>query len=140
MPVAYVAGPYTDARGTWFVQENIRRAAEVARSLWRMGFAVICPHTNSAMMGGTDLAEQAFLDGDIAMLGRCDVLVLLDDWERSKGTLGEMDCALQRGIPIIRWYKVTELRAFAQTFSERAANNGDGDVESCRIIAREEQA
>lgn len=51
MRVAYVIGPYRagTVRG---IVENIRRAEEVALALWRLGFAVICPHKNTALFDG----------------------------------------------------------------------------------------
>jgi nucleoside 2-deoxyribosyltransferase len=103
MKVVYVAGPYRDPGGPWYVQENIRRAAEVARVLWTMGFAVICPHLNAGNMEGLGLPEEWILAGDLEMVERCDLLVVLPGWKTSKGTRGEIDHANAKNIPVFFW-------------------------------------
>jgi len=100
MKVAYVAGPYnsTTING---VCENIQRAREVALKYWRLGYSVICPHMNTAFMDGeNDVAM--FLAGDIEILKRCDVLILMRNWENSEGARGEYETALDSGLTIIR--------------------------------------
>ena len=51
MLVAYVAGPYR-SETIYGIEQNIQRAKRLAAELWKRGYAVICPHANSAFMDG----------------------------------------------------------------------------------------
>lgn len=98
MKVVFVSGPYR-SNTEWGLVENIRRAEAVAVELWRKGFAVICPHKNTAHFGG--LADvSVWLAGDLAMLERCDAVYAMQGWKDSVGATGEVEHATLRGIPI----------------------------------------
>ena len=56
MRVAYIAGAYR-GKSENEVYENIQHARRAARKLWEQNFCVICPHLNSAFMGGIDTYE-----------------------------------------------------------------------------------
>jgi hypothetical protein len=107
MKLAYVAGPY---RGTSKIKMinrlqvifNILRAARVAKKLWKTGYAVICPHLNSALMDGV-APDEAFLNGDLLMLDRCDLIVLQGKWNKSSGTVGEVKRARRNEMPVYEW-------------------------------------
>jgi len=93
----YVAGKYSGD-----VEKNIEKAAQVSAKLWDIGFTVICPHMNTAnfehrckITGWED-----FLEGDLVLLKDCNMLVVLDDWEESKGARKEVKAAKEWGIPI----------------------------------------
>ena len=81
MKVAYVCGPYR-ADTICGVVENIRAAEAVALELWRMGFAVICPHKNSALFDGA-APDSVWLKGDLEILIRGDLLVTCTGWWES---------------------------------------------------------
>jgi hypothetical protein len=98
-PVAYVVGPYRDARGAWYVQQNIQRAAKLAAYLWTCGYAVICPHTNTAHFDGV-VSDDDFLLGLLDIMERCDLVVTLDDISESQGSLQEVRIARELGIPV----------------------------------------
>ena len=83
---------------------NIRNAEAVAAELWKTGFAVICPHMNTALMGGI-CPDDVWLKGDLVMLERCDLVVLAPGWRASAGTLAEVARATERGIPVYEWPK-----------------------------------
>ena len=51
MKVAYVAGPYR-APTPYQTLRNIREAEYIALKLWKMGYAVICPHKNTSLFDG----------------------------------------------------------------------------------------
>jgi len=98
--VAYVAGPI---RSKWRLKRwlNILRARKVAIKLWNAGFAVICPHLNSATLRHHVKDEEQFVRGDLLLVEKCDFLVIVDGWENSVGTLNEITTArLLNGIPI----------------------------------------
>jgi hypothetical protein len=101
MTIVYLAGPYRGA-----VRANVRRAEAYAARLWACGYAVLCPHLNTAFMD--DVASpQTFLDGDLEMiraLARSPadfILALLPGWRRSKGTLGERKLARSLGVEVV---------------------------------------
>ncbi len=77
------------------------RARTVARQLWGMGFAVICPHTNTIMMGGEDLPPEIFLEGDLEILRRCDAILMMKGFEHSQGAIKEWKLAKELDIPVI---------------------------------------
>ena len=109
MTLAYVAGPYRGKSKNKIINKlqvirNILAAREVAKELWRMGYAVLCPHSNTALFDGV-APDQTFLDGDLLILDRCDLIVLQGKWWDSKGTLGEIKRAKQNEMPIFEWRK-----------------------------------
>ena len=102
MRLAYVAGKYRDPRGEYYVLENIFRARRVAVALWRMGFAVFCPHTNTAMMGGA-APDDVWLNGDKEILSRSDLIVMVPGWQSSTGASDEHSLADTLSIPRYYW-------------------------------------
>ena len=100
IPVVYVAGPYRAATRER-IAENIAEARAVAVSTARLGWFPLCPHTNTAHFDD-DLPgqDQFFLDGTLALMERCDAVVLVRGWRYSEGTLGEVHRARELGMPI----------------------------------------
>jgi len=98
MKLIYIVGKYT-AKTTIGKLINIYRARRAAKRLWSYGYAVICPHSNSALMDRY-APLQVFYDGTIEMLKKCDYIYLLKDWEKSKGARAEYQTALKYGIEI----------------------------------------
>jgi hypothetical protein len=106
MKVAYVAGKYRapTVRG---IVENIRAAEAVAIELWRMGFAVVCPHLNTACFDGA-APDEVWLKGDLEILSRCDLVVMVPGWEQSSGACGERDFAEEHDLPVYYWPEYRE--------------------------------
>lgn len=102
MLVAYIAGPFRSATyyGIWC---NVRAAEKVALKYWKLGYAVICPHTNTANFDGAVSKEndKLWLDGDIEIMKRCDVVVAMASWESSTGAKAELEIAKECGLEII---------------------------------------
>jgi hypothetical protein len=114
MKLLYVAGPLRSKDGAWGVHRNLEAARAIARQLWMMGYAVICPHANSAHMDGpwteTNCAgvpcgpvDHIFINGDLEMVRRCDLLVMMPNWQTSEGATIEQKHALSQGIPVYQW-------------------------------------
>jgi hypothetical protein len=101
MKLAYVAGPYRASTESGVVQ-NIRNAEAVAIELWKMGYAVICPHKNTALFGGL-APDEVWLKGDLVMMERCDVIVCTPDWRKSSGARDEVKRAIECDIPVYQW-------------------------------------
>lgn len=99
MKVVYVAGPYRAAT-PFQIQKNIREAAEIALKYWKLGFAVICPHTNTALFDG-EAPDEVWLTGDLELIRRCDVVVMTPRWKASVGAIAEHSLAEELGKEII---------------------------------------
>lgn len=99
--IVYVAGPYR-ATTEWQVKQNIGLAEAAMSVLLKKGWFVICPHKNSAHMGGVIFLDPEedhamWIAGDCAILRRLnphrDALYLLPGWENSKGARTEREVA-----------------------------------------------
>jgi hypothetical protein len=102
MLVAYVSGKYRDPRGPWYVVQNIREAEAVAMELWQMGIAVICPHKNTALFEGP-LDDPIIIAGDIELVKRSDIVVMIPNWTTSVGSKMEMTAGVSADKPIFFW-------------------------------------
>lgn len=112
MKVVYVSRSYT-GDGTDVTLKNIAFAGKVARSLWDLGYAVICPYKNTAgfeQIHDPEIPYNQFLAGDIAILRRCDAIVMLPGWEGSPGARQEFLEAGVAKIPIFHWPLIGELK------------------------------
>ena len=99
MKLIYIAGPYR-SRTEYGLELNIRAAERAAARLWREGWAVICPHKNSAHMGGV-APDRVFLDGDLEILRRCDAIYMLKKWELSTGAKDELKLARKLKLEVL---------------------------------------
>jgi len=99
MKVAYIAGPYRAATPSG-IYENIHRARQVALKYWLKGYAVICTHMNTSFFDGA-APDSIWLEGDIEILRKCDVLVAMDTWVNSSGAKAEVRFALDNNIEVI---------------------------------------
>ena len=99
----YVAGAYRDPRGEYFVMENVRRARDVFLDLIRMGYSVVCPHTQSYQCGGALPDDAAWLDVDREIIARCDGVVFLPGWRQSEGSRCEREFAEAHDIRCFEW-------------------------------------
>jgi len=98
MRVIYIAGAYRN-RTEWGLIENIRHAERVAIKLWQRGYAVICPHLNTAHFGGL-CTDDTWLKGDLEILSRCDAIYVLDNWKQSRGAQEELKLAIKLRLEI----------------------------------------
>lgn len=87
MKIVYIAGPYRAKNGSTVI-ENVRRAERVAIKYWRMGHAVLCPHTNSAFMDGV-CPDKTFLEGGLRFVEVSDIVVMMKNYEESPGAVAE---------------------------------------------------
>lgn len=125
MKVAYVAGKYRDSRGPYYIRENIRAAEAVAVELWRMGFAVICPHKNTEFFDGA-APDEVWLKGDLELIRRCDLVVMVPGWEDSQGSRAEYALAAKLRLPVFQWNHMgarSELRKLALKKGEPIESN-----------------
>lgn len=99
MKLLYVAGPYTGKTDNE-VYENIQRARQRAKKYWELGYAVFCPHLNTAFFSGI-VPEEQFLEAGLLLLSKCDAIALPVNWELSKGTVAEVAYAEELGLEFI---------------------------------------
>ena len=98
MKIVYIAGPYR-AKTKLGIIRNILKARKVAKWCWKAGYTVICPHTNSGLMDGC-ATDEVFLKGGLDLLECAKLMVVLKGWEKSQGTIAEIEFAKEKGIPI----------------------------------------
>lgn len=113
MKVVYVAGPFRGP-SSWDIEQNIRRAEELALEAWRLGAAVICPHTNTRFFQGA-ADDAVWLDGDLEILKRCDAVLTTSDWTRSSGARAEVTLAKTLDRPV--FHDVAALRHWLRATS-----------------------
>jgi hypothetical protein len=116
-PVVYIAGPFR-APHAWAIEKNIRRAEELAWEVWALGAAAMCPHANTRFYQDS-LSDDVWLRGDLAILAKCDGVLLTEDWSRSAGARAEFKFAEERGIPI--FYTLGELNGWLREREEKNA-------------------
>ncbi len=70
------------------MRQNVRDAEEVAIELMRLGYAVYCPHKATYGLGGL-FEHWQFVACDLAVIDRCDGVVMLPEWAASEGARQE---------------------------------------------------
>jgi len=91
MKIVYIIGPYR-AKTIYGIVQNIGRAERVALKYWKKGYAVICPHKNTALLDGY-LLDDVWLKGDWEIIKRSDIIVVMKNWRRSEGSKVEVELA-----------------------------------------------
>lgn len=99
MKVAYISGPYSAPTIAQTVR-NIRNAERTAIKWWHANFAVICPHLNTALLDGEIPYEQV-MEGDLELVSRSDVIVMMPRWKFSPGAMREHEHAERLGKKIV---------------------------------------
>jgi len=89
MKLLYIAAPYR-ANTTIKTQHNIYQANLMAQYYWLRGFAVICPHLNTANFDGL-VPDHIFLRGTMTMLSKCSDIALHPNWLASAGCRDEYE-------------------------------------------------
>jgi len=122
IPLIYVAGPFR-APTPWAVEQNVRRAEEVALVVARFGGMPVCPHANARYFDGQCTAE-FWLNGTVRMLERCDGAVFLPGLDTSKGEAAEWDRAFSLSLPRYAVLSEEERRILCSTDLQGPINSG----------------
>ena len=96
--VVYVAGAFR-ARTQWGIMQNVRKAEDASLRLWKLGYAVICPHTMTQHFQD-ECPDELWLKGMIELLKRCDAIYMVEGWQISEGSIAELQVAKDRGLKI----------------------------------------
>lgn len=88
VPVLYVAGPLS-AKTSWVFESNVRAAEAVSLELALHGVPHICVHT-MARFWDREIDGDVAMRMDLALIDRCDGIVLVRGWQHSRGTLAEI--------------------------------------------------
>lgn len=117
IPVIYVAGPFRPAvwGNQWQQEQNIRNAEALSWTVWNYGAVPICPHTMTRFFQGS-LPDKVFLEGDLALLSRCNAVLFTRDFTCSAGARREQEEAIRLGLPCL--YSVEHLEKFMDIWGE----------------------
>lgn len=105
LPWLYVAGPML-SHGNAYV--NIREGVLAGEYARKRGWHPIVPHLDAfvtMLTGPIDL--EILMTQDFGLIGKCDAVVFLDDWEKSTGAKEEHAVCVDYDIP--RYYGLCEL-------------------------------
>lgn len=98
MKIVYVAGKFR-GKTAWDVAENVRAAERVGYQVALAGAMPLIPHANTAHFDGT-LTAGFWLNGTMALLLRCDAVMMVAGWPDSAGSIAERDVAKTIGLPV----------------------------------------
>lgn len=98
MKMVYIAGPFT-ADTAWDIEQNIRVAESMAYDIVRIGAFPVCPHANGRFFHGLQTPDYWY-EGTLELMRRCDGVMLVKNWQRSKGAVKEYEEAMKRHMPI----------------------------------------
>jgi hypothetical protein len=98
MDLLYIAAPYRAATIVG-INNNIQQASLMAQYYWLQGYAVICPHMNSAYFDGL-VPDKQFLDATKMMLANCMHIALHPKWSFSSGCIEEYEYANNKNLTI----------------------------------------
>lgn len=114
---AYISGKYSSdcLRGT---ENNIKKAEEVAILLAQKQIKYFCPHTHSRLMDfyAPEASWDYWMELDLHFIGcTCNCMIMLDNWQDSKGATLEYNHAKELGLPIffsfddfMSWYNLLQ--------------------------------
>ena len=98
----YIVGPYSNADKT-IRDQNIEKAKQAARKVWNSGNYAYCPHLNTGRFEDDPecaVNDSHFVEGHLSFMHDCHCLYVLSDYEKSKGSVGEIAAAIERGMPV----------------------------------------
>ena len=79
--------------------ENCLNGLQASVRVMKAGYAVHCPLLQGLFMQN-DFEYDDIIRLDLAILERCDYLLLMDGWEESRGAREEKDVADDIGLPV----------------------------------------
>lgn len=133
---AYISGPMSGKP-----EKNRAEFDKVALEVEQRGYVAVLPHTKE--LENDDKATwQQFMREDLKMMMDCDVVVVLDGWQRSPGSRDEVHTAQRYGIPVYdrQWNRVrlqfVGEQAEALVYGGRREDYGSPEVNIGRIALK----
>ena len=106
----YVAGAYS-ADNVISVLDNIRRGMRLSTEVMLAGFAPFCPwfdfHFQLMLRLNEELTVEDYYRYSLAWLEVSDAMLIVPGFEKSRGTLAEIERANSMGIPV--FYSLEDL-------------------------------
>lgn len=116
MKTIYVSGPYS-APTYCQIRKNVHAAAKVGASCIEKGWAALVPHCNShAIAKHIERAWGDWILMDLALIDKCDAILMMSNWIESEGAKREHSYALSKNIPVfyecmgIPWERETSFK------------------------------
>src|ERR1035437_7645838 len=95
--LVYISGKYSGD-----IDENIKVARKYAIKIWELGYTALTPALNSAHFEiDCNCKYEDYINGDLIMLDRCDIIFMLPGWQESKGANVEIRFAKRKGMKIV---------------------------------------
>lgn len=104
MKRVYVAGPYSGP-DVITILGNIRRGIDLSLKIMKLGHAVYCPWLDWQFGTMAELTKEHYQANSMAWVEVSDVVVLVEGWEKSGGTLREIQRARELGIPVFETFE-----------------------------------
>jgi hypothetical protein len=79
---------------------NIQKGKDVGFKIWNLGAMPLVPHLNSQGMFQAGVTAEAIYLGDLAVVGKCDAMFVMEGWNDSFGCNLEVAWANHKNIPI----------------------------------------
>lgn len=114
IPLIYVAGAVT-ASTLWERARNTHRAQEQALLIQQMGAVTFLPHVEFGPFTG-EWTETHVLMLCKAIILRSNALYTVPRWEKSAGTLSEIEFAQDVGVPV--YHHIHDIDAFIKTYAK----------------------
>jgi len=100
MKTIYISGPFSHPDPVHGIPRNILAASEAALRCCRAGWAVVCPHKNTAdFQHVQDIPYDFWIQMDLELLARSDAALFLPGWVNSPGAGREWKYAQELKIP-----------------------------------------
>jgi hypothetical protein len=108
--IVYIAGPLNGD-----VAANVKKALEVSDMLARLHVGYFCPHFYGEVHFSLGIPEKYWIEYGLEMLRRSDAVILLSNWEKSSGTLGEIEEAKKMDIPVFELEDIVDLLKYLRS-------------------------
>ena len=95
--IVYIAGPFR-GESSWDIEANVRAAECHGLTVARQGMIPLIPHSMYRFFQGT-ISDSFWLEATSELLKTADAMLLIGNWEDSKGCAMEIEVATREAIP-----------------------------------------